>query len=680
MHLSSILSDMRIGTKLGICVGVGVVLVAGMIVNEQASSIAVERLTVAADKQQTIAMESISTDAVLRQAQIAGRELRMARTGAQVGAVLAELQQIAGDGHARLATLQDRLLRSENRDRVRRVDVLLTEFVTALNEIAKRQIEILTLFEQREQVERKWVRSVNLFTNSAPFATMSNQMEVEAFINEATSAFKDARTAAWRYFVLHESSQIRLISAAADQTTQQLAYARRTISNPSVAAGIDTLVAIVPEFTAVLKATTDAIDVQNRTQSDRASPAELEARSLLGQATAAATEFADMATTEAEDGTARAGRIRIAIGVVVSVVLIGTAAFASMTIGKPIRKIGDVLMEIANGNKTVEIPYASRGDEIGDTARAAKIFRDSLLRMEQIEVAQLETEERAAAERKATMYKLADEFEAAVGRIVDSVSSASAKLEGAAGTLTKTAETTEQLSGIVAGASREASSNVRSVAAAAEELSTSVSEIRRQVQESSRIAADAVDQARNTDLRIGKLSQAAGQIGDVVKLIGSIAEQTNLLALNATIEAARAGAAGKGFSVVAQEVKALAGQTAKATNDIGAQISGMQAITQDSVAAIKAISATIHRVSEIAAVIAETIEQQGLAMREIACSVQNAALGTGQVASSIADVSRGTAETGSASAQVLASAQSLSKESTRLQYEAQKFLTTVRVA
>jgi methyl-accepting chemotaxis protein len=674
------LSAIRIGIKLGICVSISAMLVAGMIMNEQNSSNSVEGLITAADQQQAIAAESVKTEAVLQQAQIASRDLRMARTQAQVEDVLEQLQKIADEGHAKLVALQSRTLSAENRDRFKRIDELLTEFVAALQEIGKRQTEILTLFEQRDQIELKWARSVNLVVNSSPFAVLLNYTEIEAFIADATSAFKDARTAAWRYFVLNEPAQIRLISASTDQTVRQLSYARRATTDTRVIAGIDTVIAIVPEFTGILKATTDAIDLQGKTQREQATPSELESRKLLGQASAIANAIADAATAQAAEGMNRAGQIRIAIGIVVTIVLIGTAAFSSVTIGKPIREIGEVLMEVANGNKTVKIPYADRRDEIGDTARAAKVFKDSLLRMEQIEVAQTQAQAQAAAERKATMHKLADEFEAAVGSIVNTVSSASGRLEIAAGTLTKTAETTEQLSGIVSDASREASSNVRSVAVATEELSASVSEIRRQVGASSLIAEEAVEQARKTDHRINKLSEAAQQIGDVLKLIGDIAEQTNLLALNATIEAARAGEAGKGFAVVAQEVKALAGQTARATSDIGAQISTMQAVTRDSVTAIAEIGATIHRISSIAATIAAAIEQQGVAIQEIEGNIQRAALGTSQVATSIADVSRGTSETGLASTQVLNSAQSLSSESNRLQHEAQKFLALVRVA
>jgi methyl-accepting chemotaxis protein len=362
----------------------------------------------------------------------------------------------------------------------------------------------------------------------------------------------------------------------------------------------------------------------------------------------------------------------------VALVLIGTAVFASLTIGKPIRKIGDVLMELAGGNKAIDIPYVNRRDEVGDTARAASIFKDNLLRVERLEIEQKGARERADADRKEAMHALADKFEAAVGGVVRTVSSASACLEAAASSLTKTAETTEQLSGVVTTASDEASSNVRSVASAAQELSASVTEVGRQVQESRRIAGDAVEQASKTDRRIAESFRAAQRIGDVVKLINSIADQTNLLALNATIEAARAGEAGRGFAVVAHEVKALAAQTARATDDIGQQISGMQAATHDSVAAIKEISGTIDRVAEIASAIALAVEEQGLAIQEIARNVEQAARGTGQVAISIVEVNREASATGVASADVLTSAQSLSSESHRLDVEVQKFVELVR--
>jgi methyl-accepting chemotaxis protein len=389
-----------------------------------------------------------------------------------------------------------------------------------------------------------------------------------------------------------------------------------------------------------------------------------------------------VASAEAESNAVdhRANIIGISVGGMVVLLLIASAMFGALSIARPIRRIGEVLLELAGGNKNVEVPYADRGDEVGDNARAAKTFKEQLIRIEAMEAEQKAGEQRTVAQRKAEMIKLADQFQGAVGGIVETVSTAATELEAAAGTLTNTAEVTQELSGAVASASEEASSNVQTVASAAEEMTSSVSEISRQVQESARIASEAVAQARKTDTRINELSKAAARIGDVVKLITAIAEQTNLLALNATIEAARAGEAGRGFAVVANEVKALASQTAKATEEIGTQIGAMQTATGESVTAIKEIGGTIGRISEIASTIAAAVEEQGAATAEIARNVGLAAQGTTEVATKITDVNRGAVETGSASSQVLASAQSLSRDSNQLKIEVDQFLAAVRAA
>ena len=353
-------------------------------------------------------------------------------------------------------------------------------------------------------------------------------------------------------------------------------------------------------------------------------------------------------------------------------------ALASMrAIGRPLGHLNDVMGKIARGQFNSRVTV-ERDDEIGVALRNLQALQAKLGfdREEKKDV-----EARAALQRRTDMHRLANEFETAVGEIVETVSSASTELEASASTLTATAERSQELTTMVAAASEEASTNVQSVASAAtEELSSSVNEISRQVQESARIANDAVDQARKTNDRVAELSKAAARIGDVVELINTIAGQTNLLALNATIEAARAGEAGRGFAVVASEVKALAEQTAKATGEIGQQITGIQAATQESVGAIKEISGTIERLSEISSTIAAAVEEQGAATQEISRNVQQAAQGTMQVSSNITDVQRGASETGSASSQVLSATQMLSGDSNRLKTEVGKFLATVRAA
>ena len=370
--------------------------------------------------------------------------------------------------------------------------------------------------------------------------------------------------------------------------------------------------------------------------------------------------------------------LSLVVGLILAGIGVGTL-FSVQTIRavlRPLRVLNGALKNIAQGKLANRIPV-ERDDEIGEALHNLQTVQ-AIVRFNTEEVKAVQ--HAAEAKRSAEMNKLANAFETAIGGIVHTVSSASSELETSAGMLTSTATRSQELASTVAAASEEASNNVQSVASATEELTSSVNEISRQVQESARIASGAVEQARATNDRVNQLSRAAARIGDVVELINTIAGQTNLLALNATIEAARAGEAGRGFAVVASEVKALAEQTAKATGEIGQQISGIQSATQESVTAIHEISATIERLSEISSTIAAAVEQQGAATQEISRNIQEASRGTSEVNVNIVDVQRGASETGSASGSVLSAAQSLSQQSERLRQEVGRFLSNVRAA
>ena len=375
------------------------------------------------------------------------------------------------------------------------------------------------------------------------------------------------------------------------------------------------------------------------------------------------------------------------IALVLGIAILGIAAIAgsiAWTIGRsistPLAQLGARMQDLAAGRLDGEIPGIGRGDEIGAMAATVQIFKDNAVRIRGLEQKEAQVQARAAAERRAAMENIAGDFERSVTGIVRSVSTAAAGMQTTAQSMTTTASDASARAATVGAASQRSSDNVGTVASAAEELSSSVTEISRQVARSSEIASKAVSDAERTNATVGALSTGAEKIGEVVKLIHSIAAQTNLLALNATIEAARAGDSGRGFAVVASEVKALANQTAKATEEISSQVAAMQASTSEAVASIGGITETISQMSEITVSISTAVEQQGGATREIARNIQSVAAGSNEISTHIGGVTTAAAATGKAASEVLANARELDTQSGMLRSAVDEFLVKVRAA
>ncbi|WP_079587968.1 methyl-accepting chemotaxis protein [Bradyrhizobium lablabi] len=671
----------RIGNKLGLAGAIGVLLSIGLVANQMMTASTVAGANDRADRAQRVTEGALAAQADVRQIQLAGRNLRLARTTADIDKSLADMRKAATAEEGEIDAAYAAALRPESRERLQKIKSLMTSFIAGIEELATAQRTALALIEKRNGISAEWTKAIGKTLNSQILARFDDFADMQSLLHQADVKVNALRALVWRFGATGEADIPQQVSQTRAALEEILNQVKGRDDDKEFQAMIGSLESVVKRFLASNEESVKTEALKEEIVQNRMLKFVNEAGELMEAAVSTAQTNNKASKEEAAVQTAWASQVSMGMAMVVMISLIVSVAFSFLGIARPMTRLNGALGEMAGGNLDVVFPGAGRGDEIGDLAKTVTVIRENAEQKARDEAeTKIRQDQVAAQQRKAEMIKLANDFEGAVGEIVQTVSSASTQLEASAGTLTSSAERAQELTTMVAAASEEASTNVQSVASATEEMASSVNEISRQVQESARMATEAVGQARATNDRVSELSKAASRIGDVVELINTIAEQTNLLALNATIEAARAGEAGRGFAVVASEVKALAEQTSKATGEIGQQITGIQAATQDSVSAIKAISSTIERLSEISSTIAAAVEEQGAATQEISRNVQQAAQGTQQVSSNITDVQRGASETGSASTQVLSAAQSLSGDSNRLKLEVGKFLNSVRAA
>jgi methyl-accepting chemotaxis protein len=672
--------NLRIGTKLAIASGVGILLVAGMLFNQWRSDGAVTTAVQGMANQKDITFHVASGQGNFRRAQVNVRDIRLASDAEAVNKLAGELRESVQLGLAEVDQALALAKMPENRQRLQKIRALGEEYGVAGNELAAAQLERLSLIKKMNDVAPNWSKEMSALFSASELGNLPNRSDIEKLLLQADLALNASRVAVWAYGFTRDKTQSDIAARESANALRLLDQAMSAAGTEAVRAQIGRLSALGNDFTGTIRAAVPAADRVAKIVAERTLAVNAERIKLEEEVVKATQELAEKVEREALELKQSASTVGLTIGGVVIVVLIGTAVFATMTIAQPVRKIGEVLLELARGNKAVDVPYTDRGDEVGDNARAARTFKENLLRMEKLEAEQKEAEVRAAAQRKAELVKLADSFDHAIGAIVNTVASASAELMATAEQLTGSANQTSDRSVAVAAASEQSSANVNSVAAAANELTFSIAEISKQVHHSSSIARKASNESQTTSAQVHELARAAEKIGGIVDLIADIASQTNLLALNATIEAARAGEAGKGFAVVASEVKALAEQTAKATAEIGAQITAIQSSTERATSTIGAIAQTIAEVDSVTASIATAVEEQGAATQEIARNVQEASASTGEVARNISGVREAVESSTAATSEVLGAARDLSRQAEMLRNEVSKFLGTVRAA
>ncbi|WP_170263660.1 HAMP domain-containing protein, partial [Blastochloris sulfoviridis] len=523
--------NLRIGAKLALTSAAGVLIVGALVINNQISNNHVGEL--ADDSQDAAFVLDMTKEAGanIQDMRLAFRDIRLSNS-------IEDVEKLIGTMQAEVSTARENLKHADaksrfpaNKERLAKAISLLDPYFNGNREAAGLQREMITLRDKLIVIAGEWDKG-KAAVRDLLGKTGTQKAEFLLLLEQADSSSKDGRLAAWRFQATGETA----LQARAEQSMAQavsiLNAIERQAADERITAAIKAMEGSGSDLVTATKALVAAQGAQNDIMDKRVRPLAREMEALFAATEQAAKTRADEISRETNAAIAQSGTWSLVFGGLVIIVLIGSTVFGMVSIAKPIRAIAGVLEKLAAGDKSLDVPYVQRGDEVGETARAANVFKDNLIRMDQMTAEQKAAEARAEAERKAAMHQMANSFEQAVGGIIGAVSSASSQLQGAAQTMSAAAEQTNRQSVAVASASEEASSNVQTVASAAEELATSVAEIGRRVNESASIAAEAARDADATAQKVARLSLAAQKIGDIVGLISTIAGQTNLLALN----------------------------------------------------------------------------------------------------------------------------------------------------